>query len=226
MKKCDSLCCTKIKNLSVDGILENINIHIHCGEITAVIGCNGAGKSTLLKAIIGEVKHKGEVSFLGKNGNTTPIIGYVPQTTAFDGDCPATVSDLFDCCGASDGENVQKAIKAVNADGFFDRKLCNLSGGELQRALLALALVPVPNLLLLDEPVSGVDKGGTEQFWNVLSQIRATYDITIIIVSHSLNQVKSNADRVILLDKKIVAHGTPDEVFLSREFAEVFDNNM
>ncbi|MBO7208998.1 MAG: metal ABC transporter ATP-binding protein, partial [Clostridia bacterium] len=99
-------------------------------------------------------------------------------------------------------------------------------GGELQRALLALALVPVPNLLLLDEPVSGVDKAGTEQFWQVLSQIREMYDTTIIIVSHSLNQVKANADRVILLDKKIMAHGTPGEVFSSREFAEIFDNNM
>ena len=226
MKKCDSLCCTKIKNLSVDGILEDINIHIHCGEITAVIGCNGAGKSTLLKAIIGEVKHKGEISFVGKNGNTTPVIGYVPQTLAFDGDCPATAKDLFACCGNSDTEEIKKAIKAVNADGFFHRKLCNLSGGELQRALLALALVPVPNLLLLDEPVSGVDKAGTEQFWQVLSQIREMYDTTIIIVSHSHSQVKANADRVILLDKKILAHGTPDEVFSSREFAEVFDNNM
>ncbi len=226
MKKCDSLCCTKIKNLSVDGILEDINIHIHCGEITAVIGCNGAGKSTLLKAIIGEVKHKGEISFVGKNGSTVPVIGYVPQTLSFDGDCPATVSDLFDSCGATKKEEIERAIKAVNADGFFNRKLCNLSGGELQRALLALALIPVPNLLLLDEPVSGVDKTGTEQFWQVLGQIRETYDTTIIIVSHSLSQVKTNADRVVLLDKKILSHGTPGEVFSSREFAEVFDNNM
>lgn len=226
MKKCNSLCCTQIKNLSVDGILEDINIHIHCGEITAIIGCNGAGKTTLLKSIIGEVKHKGGISFVGENGNTTPIIGYVPQKLTFDGDCPATVEDLFASCGATKSEQIMETLKAVGAETFYDRKLSKLSGGELQRALLALALIPVPNLLLLDEPVSGVDKAGIVQFWNILSQIRQKYDITIIIVSHSLNQVKANADRVILLDKKIIAHGTPEEVFSTKEFSDKFENNM
>ena len=223
MKKCNSLCCTQIKNLSVDGILEDINIHIHCGEITAVIGGNGAGKGTLLKAIIGEKKHKGEICFVGENGSTTPVVGYVPQSLSFDGDCPATVADLFLSCGADiKSDAVKNAVAAVSAQEFFDRKLSKLSGGELQRAMLALALVPMPNLLLLDEPVSGVDKAGTENFWKIISELRHEYDMTVIIVSHSLAQVKKNADRVILLNKKILAHGTPDEVFSTREFSEIF----
>lgn len=223
MKKCNSLCCTHINNLSVDGILENINLHIHCGEITAIIGSNGAGKSTLLKAITGEKRHKGEICFSGENGSTTPVVGYVPQSLSFDGDCPATVSDLFISCGADiKSRQVKTAVSAVSADEFFNRKLSKLSGGELQRALLALALVPIPNLLLLDEPVSGVDKSGTEKFWKILSSLRQKYDMTIIIVSHSLSQVRKNADRVILLNKKILAHGTPEEVFNSRPFIETF----
>ncbi len=224
MKKCGALCCTEIKNLSVEGILENINIHIHCGEITAIIGCNGAGKSTLLKAITGEIKHKGEICFVGENGNTTPVVGYVPQSLSFDSDCPATVEDLFKCCGADvKSDEVKKAIDAVSVGDYFTRKLSKLSGGELQRAMLALALIPMPNLLLLDEPVSGVDKTGTEKFWQIISDLRKKYDMTVIIVSHSLNQVRKNADRVILLNKKILAHGTAEEVFASKEYAEVFD---
>jgi len=97
-----------------------------------------------------------------------------------------------------------------------------LSGGELQRAMLALALVPMPNLLLLDEPVSGVDKTGKEKFWQIISDLRKEYDMTIIIVSHNFAHVKKYADRVILLNKKIIAHGTAQEVFSSKEYAEIF----
>jgi len=223
MKKCKTLCCTEIQNLSVDGILENINIHIHCGEITAIIGSNGAGKSTLLKAIIGERKHKGKICFVGENGSTAPVVGYVPQSMSFDADCPSTVADLFLSCGADlDGEAVQKAVAAVGIDEYFNRKLSALSGGELQRAMLALALVPMPNLLLLDEPVSGVDKTGKEKFWQIISDLRKEYDMTIIIVSHNFAHVKKYADRVILLNKKIIAHGTAQEVFSSKEYAEIF----
>ncbi len=223
MKNCGALCCTEIRNLSVDGILENINIHIHCGEITAIIGSNGAGKSTLLKAITGERKHKGEIYFAGENGSTIPVVGYVPQSMSFDGDCPATVADLFSSCGADiKSEVVKKAVEAVGITEYFDRKLSKLSGGELQRAMLALALVPMPNLLLLDEPVSGVDKTGTEKFWQIISDLRKQYDMTIIIVSHSLNHVKKYADRVVLLNKRIISYGSVEEVFASKEYAEIF----
>ena len=206
--QCNQLCCTKINNLTVIAadddsvILNNINLHLHCGELTSVIGPNGAGKSTLLKAIIGEVKYKGAVEFVSEvaHQKVEPIIGYVPQSLAFDADSPATVNDLFKAA-VKDKKAIGDALKTVNAAELTNRKLAHLSGGELQRVLLALALVPLPNLLLLDEPVSGVDKSGIELFWTILSDIRKSYDIAIIIVSHNMTQVKKYSDRVVKLDK-------------------------
>lgn len=225
MKCCENLCCTEIENLTVKTrdltILENINLHLHCGELTAVIGPNGAGKSTLLKSIIGEVKHSGTVKFRSENGVTTPVIGYVPQNISFDYDSPATVTDLFNSC-AGKKIDAKKALEVTNASDLSNRKLARLSGGELQRVLLGLALNPVPNLLLLDEPVSGVDHAGIELFWAILTSIRKKYDMTVIIISHNLSQVKAYADRTVLLNKKILASGTPKEVFQSDEFESIF----
>lgn len=225
MKCCENLCCTEIENLTVKThdltILENINLHLHCGELTAVIGPNGAGKSTLLKSIIGEVKHSGTVKFRSENGVTTPVIGYVPQNISFDYDSPATVTDLFYSC-VGKKIDVKKALEVTNASDLCERKLARLSGGELQRVLLGLALNPVPNLLLLDEPISGVDHAGIELFWAILTSIRKKYDMTVIIISHNLSQVKAYADRTVLLNKKILASGTPKEVFQSDEFESIF----
>ncbi len=235
-KQCGRLCCTKIENLTItDGdtsILENINLHLHCGELTAIIGPNGAGKSTLLKSIIGERKYSGSLEFVGETGNKRPVIGYVPQHLSFDGDSPISVSDLFISCLKSapvcfvhsrdKRKEIIASLKKVNAENIIDRKLSQLSGGELQRVFLGLALMPVPNLLLLDEPVSGVDKNGIELFWKILSDLRKNYDLTIIIISHNFSQVLNYADRVVLIDKKIIANGTPKQVFGGKGFKELF----
>ena len=228
MKCCHNLCCTEINNLSVKAkdltILDNINLHVHCGEITAVIGPNGAGKSTLLKSIIGEIKHSGEVVFNSESGTTTPVIGYVPQNISFDPDSPATVRDLFSAC-LSKKVNVEEALAVTNASDLCDRKLARLSGGELQRVLLGLALNPVPNLLLLDEPVSGVDQAGIDLFWGILTTLKKKYDMTVIIISHNLSHVKSYADRVVLLNKKVLSEGTPQKVYQSDDFEMLFGVN-
>ena len=236
VKQCGRLCCTKIEDLTItDGntsILEKINLHLHCGELTAIIGPNGAGKSTLLKAIIGERKYSGSLEFIGETGTKRPVIGYVPQHLSFDADSPVSVSDLFLSCLKSapvcfvhskdKRAEIISALKKVNAENIIDRKLSQLSGGELQRVFLGLALMPVPNLLLLDEPVSGVDKNGIEIFWQILSDLRTNYDLSIIIISHNFSQVLNYADRVVLLDKKVIANGTPKEVFGDNGFKEIF----
>ena len=103
-----------------------------------------------------------------------------------------------------------------------DKKLGNLSGGELQRVLLCLALDPRPDLLLLDEPVSGIDPKGLELFYGIVSDLRKKYDLSIILVSHDLNLVKEHADRVILLNGKVLEIGTPEEVLNSEAFNELF----
>lgn len=223
------LCCTKIENFAVNlsgvTILKDVNLHIHCGELTALIGPNGAGKSTLLKAILGEIPHDGELKFLDAadrhSGN--PVVGYVPQHLEFDLNSPITVADLFGastsrvpvCWGHSRGlrQLWRESLQRVQAEHLLTRRLGKLSGGELQRVLLSLALTPVPDLLLLDEPVSGVDQRGMEIFYQMVSDLRHHYDLSIILVSHDLNLVAQYADRVVYLDKTVQCSGTPAEVF-------------
>ncbi|SDF68597.1 metal ABC transporter ATP-binding protein [Sporomusa acidovorans] len=236
--KCRQLCCTKIENFSVSfggaTVFQNVNLHIHCGELTAVIGPNGAGKSTLLKAILGEVKHLGTLRYFDAKGIRTghPCIGYVPQYLNFDLSTPTSVLDLFMACltsfpswltcSQSIRQRVRHDLAKVKAEHLIDRRLGALSGGELQRVLLALALDPIPDLLLMDEPVSGVDQNGLELFYNMVSDLRANHDLSIILVSHDLSMVAKYADRVVLLDGTVVCNGTPAEVFNDERTKNVF----
>lgn len=235
---CNGLCCTKIENFGVtignNKILQNVNIHIHCGELTTIIGPNGAGKSTLIKAILGEIKHTGSLKHLGENSTNykTPIIGYVPQNLAYDVNSPISVLDLFIACNTKipawlySSKKFKKRVfdnlKKVNAEYLIDRKLGALSGGELQRVLLALALDPMPNILILDEPVSGIDQNGLVLFYNLLSEIKKKYDLAIILVSHDLELVSKYSDRVVLINGTVVASGTPAQVFNNEETQKIF----
>lgn len=232
---CNGFCCTRIENFGVtigkNRILTDVNLHIHCGELTAVIGPNGAGKSTLLKALLGEIRHSGTIRFDSATGGR-PVIGYVPQYLNFDLSTPTSVQDLFTVClgkypaflGCRKGVRAiaERSLARVDAVKLIDRRLGALSGGELQRVLLALSLEPVPNLLLLDEPVSGVDRGGLELFYETVSQIRESYDLTIILVSHDLEMVAKYADRVVLLNGSVVKCGAPREVYGSDAMKKLF----
>ena len=235
---CNNFCCTKIENFSVtlgnNEILKDVNLHIHCGELTSIIGPNGAGKSTLLKALLGEVKHDGTLNFVGQNNNkyNQPIIGYVPQYLTFDKNTPISVLDLFVCCKTSIPawltpkkkirEQVLESLERVKVPHLIDRRLGALSGGELQRVLLALALDPIPNILLLDEPVSGVDQNGLELFYEILMDIKKNYDLSIILVSHDLDLVYKYSDRVALVNGTIVCSGTPKQVFNNPATQKIF----
>lgn len=235
---CEKLCCTKIENFSVKvGQLEiftDINLHIHCGQLTAIIGPNGAGKSTLLKAILGEVEHTGSLKYVDAKGAHTgnPVIGYVPQYLDFDVSAPTSVMDIFMAClsnrpvwlcsGKSLRERVEKGLARVKAEHLIDRRLGALSGGELQRVLMALALDPLPDLLLLDEPVSGVDHNGLELFYEIVAELREKEDMAIILISHDLNLVAKHADQVVLMNKGIVTKGTPQEVFNDERTKAIF----
>lgn len=235
---CSHLCCTKIENFTVKfgklTIFEDVNIHVHCGQLTAIIGPNGAGKSTLLKSILGEVKHTGKLNYVDAKGQHTgsPVIGYVPQYLKFDVSAPTSVLDLFAACLSNRPvwlfparalrKKVLESLETVRAADLIDRRLGALSGGELQRVLLALALNPMPDLLLLDEPVSGVDQNGLEIFYEILEELQAKSDMAIILISHDLNMVARYADQVVLLNKGIVCSGTPQEVFSDRRTKKIF----
>lgn len=226
--------CTKINNISVNiggqEILKNVSIHVHCGQLTVIIGRNGAGKSTLLKAILGEVEHTGNIVFTDMKDNRTKKIkiGFVPQKVNVEKHMPTTVYDLFASC-ISDipvflrkdkkiYKEIKEQLKLFGADILIDKSVGELSGGELQRVLLAIATKPIPNLLILDEPVSGIDENGTRDFYNILQELKNKYDMSIILVSHDFKLTKQYADKVILLDKEVIKEGSPEQVFESLEF--------
>ena len=237
-KKACGLHCTKINNISVkfgnDVILKNVSIHIHCGELTVIIGRNGAGKSTLLKAILGEVEHKGNIIFTDEKDNLTKKIkiGYVPQKLNIEKHMPTTVFDMFASCisyipvfmkkDKKIYKEIKEHLKIFGVDRLIDKSIGDLSGGELQRVLIAMATKPIPNLLILDEPVSGIDKNGIRDFYQILNRLKAEYDMSISLVSHDLELANQYADRVILLDKEVIKEGTPQEVFESLEFKNRF----
>ena len=232
------LCSIEMKNISVtsgeDTLLDNINLTFHCGELTALIGKNGAGKTTLLRTLLGERHYKGSSSFTDHHGVVMPVprIGYVPQHLDFDKSMPISVSDFI--AAAKGGSPVwfgkqkkmQAHIREILEDmecGYLaERRLGALSGGELQRVLLALATDPVPDLLVLDEPVSGVDMAGLDLFYKRVTELRDKQHMAILLVSHDLGLIRKYADRVVLLDKTVVAQGDADEVFATEAFREAF----
>lgn len=231
------LCTTSVEHFGVKvgelTIFEDVNFTIHCGELTALIGPNGAGKSTLLKSILGEVAHTGKLNYFDAKGkHLRPIIGYVPQTLKFDTTSPTTVLDLFMACltrrpvwlfsSKFIRGRVTENLRRVKAEHLIDRRLGALSGGELQRILLALALDPLPDLLLLDEPISGVDKIGMRIFYELVAELKSAEDMAILLISHDLEMLERFADKVILLNKRVLKFGNVREVFNSQEMREVF----
>ncbi len=240
MSEC-RLHCLKIQQIGVTAgskvLLHNVNLHAHCGEMTALIGRNGAGKSTLLRAILGEIHHTGTVEFSGHNGDPVqgqrPRIGYVPQSLLLDRNSPATVYDMLLSFTESypaflprrrrTVDKLKTHLERFRAASLLDQPIGRLSGGELQRVLLAAATMPVPDLLILDEPVSGVDYNGLQEFYATVEELKQKEDLVILLVSHDLDYVRRHADRVVLLDKTVQASGSPNEVFASSAFAEAFE---
>ena len=162
-----------------------------------------------------------------------PIIGYVPQKLDFDYSSPVSVLDVF----ASTQSNrpvyfsydkkvkdiALRSLRKVQGENLVNKRLGVLSGGELQRVLLALALEPIPDILLLDEPVSGIDQNGLKLFYEIVSNLRENYDLSIILVSHDLSVVYDYADRIAFLNNKTIeCVGTPEEVFSNKSVVDTF----
>lgn len=230
--------CIKVHHLGVSFtdqvVLEDINLHIHCGSLNAVIGKNGAGKSTLVRAVLDDIPHTGQIEFKDtKDGRIQKLkIGYVPQSVNIEKNTPVSVYDLiasyqfrypvFLPKKRRIQEKIQKSLRVFEAEELMDKKVCNLSGGQLQRVLLSMAIMDEPNLLLLDEPVSGIDQNGMELFYQTMDYLKKHYDLAIILISHDLDYVAKYADHVILLDKTVLRQGTVKEVYGSPEFERVF----
>ena len=234
---CSRACCLRAEGLGVTAgdqvILHDVDFHLHCGEITALIGPNGAGKSTLFKTVLGQLPHTGTIDFQKAGGkHTRPLIGYVPQSPSFDRGDPVSVLDLFSA-SISDWPvflptpkrlrtRVETCLSRVHAESLIDKRIGALSGGELQRVLLAMALEPVPHILILDEPLSGVDIEGEKQLLDMLDEVRTQYDLSILLSTHDFATLEEYADKVILLQGTVLKAGKPTEVLSSPEFREVF----
>ena len=249
---CADACCLKLEGLSVnlegDQILDDVSFHLHCGEIVALIGPNGAGKSTLFRSILGQTSYKGNITFSPAGGpairladgmvvgGSRPLVGYVPQSPSFDRGDPVSVLDFFTAATArwpvwlpvpkKYRDRAAACLKRVHGEDLLDRAMGALSGGQLQRVLLALALEPVPHILILDEPLSGVDIEGEHQLLEMLDELRTEYDLSILLSTHDFATLNQFADKVILLNKRILKVGPPDEVTASPEFYETFHLRM
>lgn len=234
---CAGSCCLKVNDLGVnfgsEEVLHDVSFHLHCGEIVALIGPNGAGKSSLFRTILGQIPHTGTIEFQRAGGDKTrPLIGYVPQSPSFDRGDPVSVFDFFSAAISKWPvflpspkklrERVAGCLARVHGGALIDKRMGALSGGELQRVLLALALEPLPHILVLDEPLSGVDIDGEKQLLDMLDEIRTSYDLSILLSTHDFATLDQYADKVLLLKHQILKVGPPAEVLASPEFQEVF----
>ena len=241
MKKIIEPCglhCIKVHHMGVtlgeQVILEDVNMHIHCGTITAIIGKNGAGKTTLIRALLDDIPHEGQIDFRDtENGEIKKLkIGYVPQKLNIEKGTPISVYDLIASYQSISPvfwskkrklyEEIKEVLRVFDAEELIDKQVCNLSGGQLQRVLLSMALMDEPKLLLLDEPVSGIDQNGMERFYRTIDYLKKNFELAIVLISHDLDYVRKYADKVLLLDKTVIREGTPKEVFSSDEFRSVF----
>jgi zinc transport system ATP-binding protein len=199
-------------------ILQGVDIDIGPGEIVTLIGPNGAGKTTLVRVLLGlETPDKGTIA--RKSGL---VIGYVPQRFEVDRAIPLTAARFIELGRRAEEEEIARVLGDVGAGPLADRQLSELSGGELQRVVLARALVRAPEVLVLDEPVRGVDYAGEAELYTLIGRLRTERGFSVLLVSHDLHVVMAQSDRVICLNRHVCCSGVPQSVAQHPEYARLF----
>ncbi|QQG42598.1 MAG: metal ABC transporter ATP-binding protein [Candidatus Giovannonibacteria bacterium] len=209
----------EIKNLSVrygeQAVLDDISFDLERGDALAIIGPNGSGKTTLLRAILGASRYTGEVIL-----SPETRIGYVPQKIDLERDLPITVKEFLALRSRSAPE---KALKAVDlAPTFLNKRIGELSSGELQRVLIAWAIIGRPDLLLFDEPTASVDVAGQRTVYELLHKLQEEHNLALILISHDLTVVYRYANKVLCLNRQQVCFGVPGEVLTPAELAKLY----
>ncbi|SEG84298.1 zinc ABC transporter ATP-binding protein ZnuC [Marinobacterium lutimaris] len=201
-----------------DNVLQNISLNLHDDCITTLIGPNGAGKTTLVRIVLGLIKPT--------DGNIWRRpdlrIGYMPQKLHIDRTLPLTVARFMQTPQRSEKAAVLEALKAVAADHLLNKSIHDLSGGETQRVLLARALLRNPTLLVLDEPVQGVDLNGQIELYNLIARIRRERKLGVLMISHDLHLVMASTDHVVCLNHHVCCSGHPEAVSADPSFRELF----
>jgi len=213
--------------------IQDISFQIEPQSVVMIIGPNGSGKSTLVKALLGIVPYKGDISFFDQSLATlNQDIGYVPQRFSLPALAPITVSEFMKLAlansklaAAEQHQMITAALAKVGLDGKENELVLELSGGQLQRLLLARALVHQPRILILDEPEAGIDIAGEQTIFSLLKQL-AEDEMTIIIVSHELSLVSSLADQVICINKTLVCAGAPQVLDDSQTMEKLYPHGV
>ncbi len=206
-------------------VLHDVSLAVHSGEIVTLIGPNGSGKTTLLRVLLGLLEPNAG-SVMRKTGLT---IGYVPQQLHVEPTLPLTVGRFLSLCAprtARRDATLEGALAEVGVDGLLESPFQTLSGGELKRVLLAQALLREPDLLVLDEPGTGVDVTGQDELYGLLRQIRATRGCGVLLVSHDLHLVMAATDLVVCLNHHICCIGRPEAVSQHPEYLALFGSRL
>lgn len=199
-------------------LLQQVGMKVGRGEILTIIGPNGAGKTTLLRVALGLMQPT--TGSVKRYPGIT--LGYMPQRLHIDPTFPLTVKRFFSMAGKNRSDRVLPLLKEVGAAHVIDSPLHNLSGGELQRVLLARALLRDPDLLMLDEPVQGVDVHGQVELYKLITRIRDERGCAVLMVSHDLHLVMAATDRVLCLNRRICCSGTPEIVTNDPAYLDLF----
>jgi zinc transport system ATP-binding protein len=222
-------------------VLEDINFSIEEKEILSIVGPNGSGKSTLLKTIMGfKEPFRGEVKVMGNPPTKimkTGIVGYLPQDAHLDSHFPIKAFDvvamsryagkfLLEMLNSDDIELIHGALEKVEMLDFKDHHFGSLSGGQKQRVLIARALAIKPKILVLDEPATGLDAVAQDSFYHLLSGLRDSENLTIIMVSHDIGSVSLFVDKIACLNRRIHFHGKPEDCIPSEALEKVFGKNV
>jgi zinc transport system ATP-binding protein len=199
-------------------VLRDVSLAVEPGEIVTIVGPNGSGKTTLLRAIVGAVPlATGQVR--KKPGL---VLGYVPQRLHIDPTLPITVARFLRLPGGAAAADCAAALARAGVPEIGPQQMSDLSGGQLQRVLLARALVARPHLLMLDEPTAGLDQPGSAAFYRTIDEVRRDTGCAVLMISHELHVVMAASDRVICLNGHVCCHGTPEHVSSAPEYRALF----
>ncbi len=215
----------KVEKLNVrlekEEIIKDLSFEVREGDVLTILGPNGAGKTVLLKALLGVLPSKGEIKW-----EKEVKIGYVPQRLPFIKETPMSVKDFFELKGASKKE-IEKTLNSVGfEDSFLNKNIGELSSGQFQRILIAWALIEDSDVLLFDEPTTGIDIGGEETIYTLLTKLKEKRNLTILLVTHDLSVVFKFSNFVICLNKCPICQGVPKEVLSSETLYKLYGEEV
>ena len=211
-------------------VLDGITMDLRGGELNALIGPNGAGKTTLMHALLGFIPFEGRIRYEGLEGS--PRVGYVPQKTSIEPGAPLTAMDflasglsrrpVWSGVGLSSRNDIESALTDVGIPDLANNRLDSLSGGEFQRVLLAQALLRKPDLLILDEPNTGMDITGHQLFCGLVEKVHREYGTTTVLITHDLGVVADHAQCAVGLNQRVIFAGPVPDVLSEENLVKLF----